>query len=208
MPLFALTIMFSFTSRPKWARRTRKAASRSASSSSSGARSTASASSRSSRSPSRALSASADQSEVATSSDMGFLLDQVHVQCAELLSRDLAFEPRNAVEHGYGAERLDQLGVCGAALIDAAVEDDAREVEVAAACLRDREDRVVDGSETGACDDEHREPELASEIGDRPVGTDRDEEAADPFDDRHLVPVGKPAHPRRDLVERECPALE
>src|SRR5437660_7258101 len=64
MPLFALTIMFSFTTTPKCALRTRKAAASSDRISSSGARRTASASSRASASPASALSASDSQLDV------------------------------------------------------------------------------------------------------------------------------------------------
>src|SRR5438094_2711210 len=74
MPLLALTIMLSFTFSPKDARRTRKAASRSASSSTSGARRTESASSRESSSPASARSASASHPVETASSDMRFLL--------------------------------------------------------------------------------------------------------------------------------------
>src|SRR5262245_52294306 len=172
MPLFALTIMFSFTSTPKWARRTRKAASRSASSSSSGARSTASASSRSSGSPASALSARADQRGVTTSSDMRFLLDQVEVQSGKALRGDLACQPRDAGEHGHIGERLDQLGVralAGVRSAAVAVQDDSRNRQTAAPSLEDGEESVVHGSKAGAGDDENGEPELGGEIGDRPV---------------------------------------
>src|SRR2546427_496587 len=62
MPLFALTSMFSFTLRPKCARRTRKAAWRSGSSSSSSQASTPSASARVSWPPASALSARVSKS--------------------------------------------------------------------------------------------------------------------------------------------------
>src|SRR5690348_8761458 len=110
MPLLALTIMFSFTSRPKWARRTRKAASMSASSSSSGARRTLRHSAFVGGSPASVRSAIACQSDTR-------LLPQ-----SDELRIDGAV-PR-VVERRHGAELLDQLSV----RVDerlVAVEDDA-----------------------------------------------------------------------------------
>src|SRR5262245_56093877 len=211
MPLFALTIMFSFTRTPKWARRTRKAASRSASSSSSGARSTARASSRSSGSPARALSARADQDGVTASSDMRFLLDQVEFQSGKSLRGDLARQPRDTGKHGHIGERLDQLGVrvlAGVRSTAVAVQDDAGNRQAAAPSLDDGEESVVHGAKAGAGDDEDWERELGGEIGDRPVRTDRDEQPAYALDDRHLVPLGELDDACQDLVQVERRSLE
>src|SRR4051795_12928550 len=114
MPLFALTIMFSFTFSPKAARRTRNAASRTARSSLSGARRTASASSRETGSPARTASASRCQETVWS---MGGSLsggeERLDVERrgggAQRRGRHL-LQSRQPPEHARAAEGLDQLG--------------------------------------------------------------------------------------------------
>src|SRR5919197_5492696 len=100
MPLFALTIMFSFTRRPKWERRTRNVASRSASSSSSGARRIARHSARVGASPARVRSA------IACQSDTRFLPCEHRDEAGVDQTRERA--PR-LVERRDVAELLDQL---------------------------------------------------------------------------------------------------
>src|SRR6266702_5076039 len=108
MPLFALTIMFSFTFSPKAARRTRKAACSRGSSSSSPARRTDSASPRERTSPASALSARDSQSGTC------FLLRQQRDEPPVDRARQRA--PR-LVDDEHVGELLDQLGVRGRELV-------------------------------------------------------------------------------------------
>src|SRR6266540_1000977 len=130
MPLFALTIMFSFTRRPKCARRTRKAASRRESSSSSGARRMARHSSGVGGSPASVRSA------VAYQSDTRFLpreeLDEARVDVAR------QWAPR-LVERRDVAELLDQRAVRLDERV-VAVQDDPDDVEAGPADGVDRQE--------------------------------------------------------------------
>src|SRR5437588_7485699 len=159
MPLFALTSMFSFTLRPKYARRMRNAAFSTCRSWSSSPARTVRASPRVSCSPARALSAYASQrlatSSVA-SSDMRNLpgadrdaresvdVDVVFDQTAQPLARQLAVERRCMAQHRDAGEALDQTCVRRRAVVGRAVEDHPDGLEAELARDANRQGTVVD----------------------------------------------------------------
>ena len=76
----------------------------------------------------------------------------------------------------------------------------AGDLETPAPHRLEREERVVDGAEPRAGDDEERQPEPAGEIGDRPVLADRNEQPAGALDES--TSWRAPRAPRRT---RRCP---
>src|SRR5439155_22758112 len=176
--------MFSFTLRPKYARRTRNAAWSSCRTWSSSAASTDSASPRLSDSPARALSASVSQrpaTSTVASSDMNDLpgadrgagegtdVDVGFDEQAQALARELALEQRRVAADGNACEPLDQPRVVRRALVVRTVQQDADRVEAGPARREHCQRRVIDGAQSGTRDDEQRQAERGGEVGDRPV---------------------------------------
>src|SRR5581483_9226753 len=191
MPLFALTIMFSFTRRPKWVRRTRKAASRSESSWSSGALRIDRHSSRVGGSPPSVRSA------IACQSDTRFLPER------DEPGIDLAGKRPPPLAEGRDApELLDQLAVRLDERV-VAVQDDAGDVEAGTAEDFDREQRVVHRAEAGAGDDEDGHRKRGRQVEDRPPLAHRDEHAPGTLDERQLVTRRELLHARVNQIERE-----
>src|SRR5438445_3770405 len=215
--------MFSFTLRPKYARRTRNAAWSSCKTWSSSALRTDRASPRLSNSPARALSASVSQrpaTSTVASSDMydlpganrgageGADVDVGLDEHAQALARELALEQRRVAEDGNACEPLDQPRVVRRALVGCAVQDDAEGLDPQPARGEHGQRGWIDGAETGTGDDEHRQAERSGEVGDRPVLAHRDEEAAGALHDHRLVPLGDCPHACDGLDAVDRAALE
>ena len=99
-----------------------------------------------------------------------------------------------AARHRHAAEALDRRPV-GAldrvGLVRPRRHHHAGHGQPGGARRLDREQRVVDRAEPGACGDHQRQPELDREVADEVARRERDEQAADALADQHVGVAGR-----------------